>query len=363
MDGLVIGIDINSAYTTVCCQEQEKFWTVPTTVSEGDSQDDWNQFLEKTLKQVTDELGTEEILKLAVTAFEVNAAFNERILAFADFFAIEREQVHLISHTESFLYYVLSQKKELWSNQTALFALTGQTLCYYEMKMQRGLAKNMVQATCEVLEKSFDRGLLETPAGRMKCDEMLTKRGGQLLEHKLFSSIFLTGKGFQVQDWARNFMKLLCYRRKVFADPELFARGAAKKAEDCTKKSSEYPYIFLCEGRLSVEVSMIARRAGKLGELVLASYGDNWYEADSCTELILENEDAVTLTVTGLDQKQRKEITIPLIDFPKRPRRTTRIELKIAFSNAHTMAVTIRDKGFGELFPATHAEVYREVEL
>ena len=363
MDGLVIGMDIDPVYTTVCCQEQEKFWTVPTAVSEGNSQDDWNQFLEKTLKSVMEELETDQILELVVTAFEADGALKERILAFADSFSIERARVHLISHTESFLYYVLSQKKELWSNQVALFALTGQTLCYYEMKMQRGLAKNMVQAKREILETDFDRGLLETPTGRAKCDEMLAKQGGQLLEHKLFSSIFLTGKDFKAQDWARNFMKLLCYRRKVFADSELFARGAAKKAEDLTKKSSEYPYIFLCEGRLDVEVSMVARRGDRLGELVLASYGDNWYEADSCTELILENADDVTLIVTGFDQKQRQEIAIPLTDFPKRPRRTTRIEMKIAFSDAHTMQVAICDKGFGELFPATRAQCHREVKL
>ena len=61
--------------------------------------------------------------------------------------------VHVISHTESFAYYVLSQRKELWSNQVGLFELSEDRLCYYEMKVQRGMRRNMVQAEARIRRK------------------------------------------------------------------------------------------------------------------------------------------------------------------------------------------------------------------
>ncbi len=48
-------------------------------------------------------------------------------------------------------------------------------------------------------------------------------RGTASPRKKLYSSIFLTGKGFGRTDWAPEFMKQVCHRRRVFAEPSLFA--------------------------------------------------------------------------------------------------------------------------------------------
>ena len=54
---------------------------------------------------------------------------------------------------------------------------------------------------------------------------------------------------------------------------------------------------------------------------------------------------------------------IPLTGFPDRPERTTRIGLSLGFLDENTMSVAVKDKGFGELFPATDAVVRQEVKL
>ena len=53
-----------------------------------------------------------------------------------------------------------------------------------------------------------------------------------VLQKKIFSSIFLTGKGFARTDWAPEFMKQICNRRRVFVETAIFAKGAAMKAEE-----------------------------------------------------------------------------------------------------------------------------------
>ena len=104
-------------------------------------------------------------------------------------------------------------------------------------------------------------------------------------------------------------------------------------------------------------------RRGRESNLVVASYGDNWYESKSSLDLIVDGQNEIEFTITPLDSKKKKLVRIPLSGFPERPPRTTRVELKVGFTDEETMMMVIEDKGFGELFPATKAVVKQEVSL
>ena len=407
MDGLVIGLDLNDDYTRISCYDEEKSWTIPTVICRKKQEEVWlageeayactlvgegvivdkllkmvrkdgtstiggirytgrellNLFVRKMLEYPIKEFGENEVDQLVISLQQVDAKMTDTLMYCADFLGIPREKVHVISHMESFVYYVLSQKKDLWTNQVGLFDLSNQRLCYYEMKVQRGLRRNMVQADSENMEEAFNLDILDSPSGSRLADRILCSCGERLLSKKLFSSIFLTGKGFDRTDWAGEFMKLVCHRKKVFAEPVLFARGAAYKGADCRQSATSYPYMFICEGRLKTEVSMRVVRGQKEGSLVLASYGDNWYESKSTMDFILDDQNEIEFTITPLDSKKKKLVRIPLTGFPKRPPRTTRIQMSLAFLDERTMVTVIRDKGFGELFPASDAVIKQEVTL
>ena len=407
MDGLVIGLDLNDDYTRISCYDEEKSWTIPTVICRKKQEEVWlageeayactlvgegvivdkllkmvrkdgtstiggirytgrellNLFVRKMLEYPMKEFGENEVDQLVISLQQVDAKMTDTLMYCADFLGIPREKVHVISHMESFVYYVLSQKKDLWTNQVGLFDLSNQRLCYYEMKVQRGLRRNMVQADSENMEEAFNLDILDSPSGSRLADRILCSCGERLLSKKLFSSIFLTGKGFDRTDWAGEFMKLVCHRKKVFAEPVLFARGAAYKGADCRQSATSYPYIFICEGRLKTEVSMRVVRGQKEGSRVLASYGDNWYESKSTMDFILDDQNEIEFTITPLDSKKKKLVRIPLTGFPKRPPRTTRIQMSLAFLDERTMVTVIRDKGFGELFPASDAVIKQEVTL
>lgn len=143
-----------------------------------------------------------------ITMHGTDAKVTDCLMYCADYLNIPRDRVHVISHTESFAYYVLSQRKELWSNQVGLFELSEDRLCYYEMKVQRGMRRNMVQAEAQNQEEAFDLDILNSPSGSKLADQILCSCGEKLLEKKLFSTVFLTGKGFERQDWATGFRSL-----------------------------------------------------------------------------------------------------------------------------------------------------------
>ena len=158
-------------------------------------------------------------------------------------------------------------------------------------------------------------------------------------------------------------MNLVCSQRRVFVEKGLFARGAALKGQDYMNPVTEYPYIFVCEGRLKAEVALKVMRNGREVLLAVASYGDNWYESKSSLELILEDEKEIEFIISHLDSRKKKIVKVPLTGFPNRPPKTTRIEMNIGFTDENTMVTVIRDKGFGELFPAAGAVVRQEVSL
>lgn len=407
MDGLIIGLDLCDAYTRICCHDREKSWCIPTVICRKKDEDAWyvgeeayaytlvgegiivdklikmvrkegtatlggikyeglnllTMFLKKILKLPMEEFFCEEVKQLVVTLQKADAKIMDALMYCGDALGIPRERIHIVSHTEAFVYYVLSQKKEVWSNQVGVFDLSEDSFHYHELKVQRGLRKMMVIAEDEALEESFNLDILDTPSGGKLADKILSSCADRLLQKKLFSSLFLTGKGFERHDWAPDSMKLLCHRRKVFMEPELFARGAAIRGMDYLQEKSAYPFICICEGRLHSTVSMRVLHKERESQLVVAAAGDNWYESKSSVDLIVDNQDYVEFMVTPMDPKQRRLIKIDLEGFPKRPGRTTRLGISFGFLDEKTMAVVLKDKGFGELFPASDTIIRQEVML
>lgn len=408
MDGLIIGLDLCDAYTRVCCHDREKSWSTPTVICRKKEEDDvWyvgeeafastligegiivdkllkmvmkdgtatiggvryegmdllKIYLKKILEIPKEEFFCDEVKELVITLAKTEVKLMDALMYCADYLEIPRERVHIVSHTESFVYYVLSQKKEVWNNQVGVFDLSEDTFHYHELKVQRGLRQMTVIAEDEALEESFNLDILDTPSGGKLADKIVSSCAERLLQKKLFSSIFLTGKGFERQEWAGDFMKLLCTRRKVFVEQELFARGAAYKGMDYLDEKTSYPFVCICEGRLHSTVSMKVLHKNKESQLIVAAAGDNWYESRSSVDLIVDGQDYVEFSVTPMDPKQKKLVKIPLEGFPKRPDRTTRVGINVGFLDEKTMAVVVKDRGFGELFPASDTVVRQEVMI
>lgn len=407
MDGLILGIDLCDEYTQVSCVTDEKSWTIPTVICKHKTTDEWfigeeayahtligdgiivdklvklllkdgtatlgeirytglellELYLKKVLELPEQEYGTMQVKQLVFTVRKLTPKLLEALRTCARNLDIQEKRVHVLSHTESFAYYILSQKREMWNNLVGMFDLSEGHLCYYEMKVNRGMKKTTVVAEYENLEEGFNLDILETPAGARLADKILCSCGERLMSKKLYSSIFLCGKGFRTQDWAGDFMKMVCSKRRVYMESELFAKGAAYKAMDYLNEKTSYPYIFICEGRLQTTVSIPVQHKGEESSVVVAAAGDNWYERNTMLDVIPDNQETVDLVLTSLDSRNKRMVKIPLEGFPKRPNRTTKVRVRISFLDDRTMEVVLKDQGFGELFPATDIQIRQEVMI
>lgn len=412
MDGWMIGIDLCDEYTQVSCAKEEQAWTIPTAICRSKQTEEWyvgeeayahtlvgdglivdklvslagkggtatlceiryeaqellTRFIEKILefpkKECSQkEQGGEQICQLVISVRKMEPKLLDALYISADALGISRDRVHIISHTESFVYYILSQKKDIWNGLVGMFDLAENQLRYYELKVQRGLKKTTVLAEYEQLEEGFALDILETASGAKLGDRILCSCGERLMQKKMYSAVFLSGKGFLKREWAEEFMKMLCSRRRVYMEPAMFARGAALKAGDYENEVSAYPYVCICEGRLKTTVSMNVIRKGQETSVVVAAAGDSWYERRATLEVITDRQDAVEFLLTPADSGNKKLVSIPLEGFPKRPERTTRVQVQISFLDEKTMSVTLKDEGFGELFPSSGIQIRQEVRL
>lgn len=59
-----------------------------------------------------EEFFCDEVKQLVITMQKVDVKLMDALMYCADYLEIPRDRVHIISHTESFVYYTLSQKKK-----------------------------------------------------------------------------------------------------------------------------------------------------------------------------------------------------------------------------------------------------------
>lgn len=311
-------------------------------------------YIDQLLKLPRERTGVEEVGCLAITLRQLNPDLLDRLTRACERCGLSRSKLRFLSHTESFAFFVASRPKEIWPNMVVGFDLGDEGLDYYEMRIVRGRRPQVLEARREALEEAFDLDIFDTAVGARMADTILSSCADRLLAKKLVSSVFLTGDGFtNVTTWAPEFLRRLCNKRKVFEGQHLFADGAAILAYDSTREESLFPYICICEGRLSSTISLYALREGKNEQLILAAAGSNWYEARSSAEFILDDVHQLELMITPFATQRVETISISLADLPARPNKATRIQLILSFASENHVTARVVDRGFGELFPAS----------
>lgn len=269
--------------------------------------------------------------------------------------------IHIISKEESFIYFVLSLKKDIWNNKVGMYDLSDVSLTYYEMLVNRNSRKLLVNAESENMDEAFNLQILNNPSGAKLADKILTSVAEKVMDKKKFSSIFLTGQVFAEHEWADGFISYLCSRGKVYLDTNIFAKGAAFKGVDLASENSIYNLTAICEGRLRSDVYINVDNNGKDGKIYLAKAGDFWDEPDAELLMIPDEKEVIDISVAGIDGKVKKNIPIVLDFLPKRPIKTRRFYFRTKFLDDKIMNVEIEDAGFGDMYPPT--DVKRNIEV
>ncbi len=250
----------------------------------------------------------------------------------------------------------MNQKRELWTNDVAVFDFNTEHFTYRKLSIARNKQPNIISVTEVDYSNDIDITYLEDDRDKRSADERFLSIIKDEFYKQIVTTVFLTGVGFY-SDFAENSLVELCSKRRVFKGYNLFVKGACYDAMARYNKKDFSDYIIQCSGRTKAHIGLMINHSGRHTAVSVAKAGSNWYEAGARAECILDNVKSIQLVLTSPYGDYAKNIKISLEDFPDRPNKTTRVAISISFRDDDTFDVVVEDLGFGDFFRATHMVV------
>lgn len=245
----------------------------------------------------------------------------------------------LISYSEGFAYYSAFQEEKVWERGVLLLEYDGEILRGKSLQISKRTIPYLIQVTEQescVLEPA-DNKFFEVAKGLLG-----TIRAG---------TVYLVGEGFQ-EMWYTETLKLLCQGRRVFKGQNLYGLGAVQYAKMKVEEKGQH-CLYLGEQQIKVNFFLKAVDRGQEVDYEILSGELHWYEGEKYLEVIADREKEIVVYARGLDGKLEEEIKVPLVDFPLREDKATRLGVKIYFEDTDIGIVEVKDLGFGEIYPST----------
>lgn len=320
------------------------------------------EFVKALISLTERQLNGKRIAELVYTMDFADKESIDDIIGITANLGFGHNQVSVIRHGESFVYYMLNQPKSLWTNDVALFEFNANYFKYYRMKAQKNRPPYYVTVEEEEIHDFPEADLLGCEEEMKEADTKFLGIIQERFKQGIISCVYLLGTGFAKQ-WYEQSIRKLCDKRRVFQGQNLFSMGACYCLGERFLQPDGYGTLLLCEGRTLVDITILANVRGKTRQLLLSKAGTNWYHAGAKIECILDDVRTVQLTIFWPITKTSRNILLELEGFPYRPNKTTRIELSIVYLNSRQFAAIVRDKGFGDLFKASGKTVKQVIDI
>ena len=305
-----------------------------------------------------------ELMQIATSIMGVeNVTINLRRVtleikqAFEDVFRLLRlpmEKLKLETCAESFAYYVLNEEMPIWEKGTVLFDFTPDGFYEKVLTVTRGPRENLVYISERSHSSEFSMKDMGNEVLMEQMDERLMALYDEIAAESRISSVFFTGEGFQNM-WFSKTLRRVSENNRAFKGNNLYAKGACLAGLLRAEENKDLNIV--CMGRTKHTISVETKHKGEPLLLNLCRAPKDWFDSGMKMDFILDRPDFVRFFITSLLTGQRTTMDIDVSGIPKRPNKATRIEIEIRYFSESECEITIRDKGFGELFPASDFEV------
>lgn len=306
-------------------------------------------YFRKTLSMTRQKYPSETIKQLVVTVPEQTPEFVTLIYDALELLGIGRERAVVISHKQSYLHYVLYQKKEMWVNDVGLFDYSGKSLRYYQMQVDR----RRTPVFAGVTEKDFSDAMEIAGEDEDRKGTVFENIVYGAIHKQILSTLYMTGNGFE-GEWADEVFKKLCVGRRLFKGQNLYVSGACYAAREFGETARLSDFVLLDEDMVSSHILVNVYSEAKEQEVPFVKAGIPWYQVDKEMDLIPHGDDELSLIVRNIFTNEEKKFIIDLEPVSGKSERKCRLGIRLRFSDVHTCIVTIKDRGFGDLFPTSN---------
>ena len=294
----------------------------------------------------------ESIQRLEVCVANTDIVLVKAIFTALERIGIDRDRVSVQNHSQSFLYYALCQKKELWMNDVALFDYGLKGLKYYQISIDRKHRPITVGVTVKDYSDEMNFKMLNE-LSEEELQEKFKNLASYSLYKQIISTVYLTGKGFAGK-WVNDTLGVFGHGKRIFKGINLFSEGACYAAKSSIEPEKFADYVFLSEDMVTTAISVNAYCEAKQQELIFVKTATPWYEADKTYDFILDNTNEIEIVVRD-DFKNTKISHIMYLDLnTARPNKTTRVKMRVRYLNPKVCVITVKDLGFGEFFKTTN---------
>ena len=320
-----------------------------------------SRFFVKILSCLKEYYPSETILKLVVTVSDLNENLRSSIMEAMRLIGIEQDRLVIQQHRQSYMYYALSQKKELWMNDVGLFEFGREGMFYSQIHIDRRSTPFIVGVKQKDLSDTLNWDMLEHDSS-FRIDYAFVNLANTQLHRQMVTTIYVTGEGFE-GDWSDAALKQLCSGRRVFRGGNLFTKGASFAAREFAGQGPLKEFLFLDEEMIYSNISIKVYSDAKMQDLALATAGTPWKEIDVSVDIIPDNEEEIQMTTQNILQHETKIHLLSLQGFAERPNKMTRFTLRLRFADVAHCIVTLKDNGFGEFCPSSNRIWERRLSL
>ena len=334
---MVAGIELGKKYVQICIKTESmaepesvtkiagsQQYRIPTECNPENVQE--LQVLFRRLWKLISPYGMREELESLVFCLEENSdKMREMLIETAKIYNISVDKVRFTDKWECFASYVLHQSGELLAHNSLLIENhAGEKTKYILHKKARTnpVVTEVRNASEKTLEDVF-------------------------ADHSI-SSVFLVGDDFE-EEWMKQNLKLLRMGRRVFAGKNLFVKGACYQAMDLQEGIQKF--LYLGSEKVCCSIGLKVREKDREEFVTIVDGGKNWYESNVSLDVLLLDEPVLEFAMIPINGKEKRTSVLHLEELPARPIKTTRLGIELKFVEANRAKLTVRDLGFGEIFP------------
>ncbi len=405
-NGLFLGIDIDNEISQICYYDVEKR-SVQTVYKSGE---DPNFINSKNLRDLLKDketrhkavqhmisglisaakvqTGLKSVSALCIClhdySYEVREVFHRAL----GLLGIPKDKYILLGEEETFAFYAFSSEPALVAQGTALYNFKEEELsaCFLTKVNYKGTT--VLREVDDLIRSDKLRATARKEKNLIDSQNELINFFNKTLKENLVSSIYLTGKGFNVNEIPKPILvRLSSGGHRIFVGQNLFVKGAcicalAKKIpmanpfksagifrnvslSDYGAMSGAGRYstcVMACKNRITSNISVKTYTNGISNWQPLIRPGTNIDEASKEFECLLTDDNYILFEIEPLGAAKRVEI-FELKGFPRRDSKTTRIKLSLDFTDEDKLRVTAKDIGFGEEVKASLVEVSEIFDL
>lgn len=311
------------------------------------------RYLRKCLTILKKTYPTQSILKIVFTLKNPNSLLRETLHIALSHLGITEERYLIQSHTQSYLYYALNQRKELWMNDIGLFDFDESGMNYIQISINRSAHPYIVGTKHKNFEEQLDYSMVSDNANLLNVKYLFEDIIKTALHKQIISTIYMTGIGLE-RDWADDIIASLCSGRRVFKGQNLYVKGACYAARELTSEKKSGDFLFLTEEMIESEILTNVYCNASMMEVPLAKAGSPWYEAEKSFDIILDDEQEIEIITRNILAGNETRQMIALEGIINYPNKTTRVQVRAKFEDVKTCVITVKDMGFGEFYPSSN---------